>query len=304
MVTFHPLSLNDGADIRKAVYNTECRNCDLSFMNLVGWRFMYGTELAVYDGWLLFRFRSNGRLAYLPPVGTGDCSAALSLLLADAESLGEPFMMLGVCENTLAGLEAVRPDFFHATTDRTYSDYIYRREVLATLAGKKLQPKRNFANRFSKAHPDYVYSPLTPSDFAECLQLEEAWSAQKVENSSRLSYADERKALYNVFENWEKLGGMGGTIRIDGQLVAFTYGAPINYDTFDVCVEKADTTFEGAYAAINRDFARHIPEQYVLVNREEDLGIEGLRKAKLSYQPEIILHKYTVVPKKEYVAHT
>ncbi len=302
MISFRPLSLNDKDLIQRAVYNTDCRNCDLNFMNLVGWQFMFGTELAVSDGLLLFRFRSNGRLAYLPPVGTGDCTAALDLLLADAEGLGEPFMMLGVCAHSLAKLEATKPHFFQATTDRSYSDYIYRREALATLAGKKLQPKRNHANRFAKAHPDYVYSPLTPADFNDCLQLERVWSAQKVENSCRSSYADERKALFTVFENWDRLGGMGGVIRIEGQMVAFTYGAPINHDTFGVCVEKADTAFEGAYATINRDFARHIPEQYTLVNREEDLGIEGLRKAKLSYQPETILHKYTVTPK-EHEAH-
>ena len=81
---------------------------------------------------------------------------------------------------------------------------------------------------------------------------------------------------------------------VDGKVVAFTYGGPINYDTFDVCCEKADIDYDGAYAMINREFVRRLPEQYVLINREEDLGLEGLRKAKLSYQPKVILDKYTI----------
>ncbi len=297
MISFHPLTLDDKSGIRAIVHGTECRNCDLNFMNLVSWRFLYDTEVAFFHDWLLFRFRAGGHLAYLPPVGTGDRRAAVGELLKDAEAQGQPFLMLGVCENMLAQLNAVMPGYFYATADRTYADYIYRREALATLAGKKLQPKRNFANRFVKNYPGYVYEPLTPDVFDECLDLEKRWTLQKVENSSRISYADERRALRNALDNWPHLDGLGGTLRVDGRLVAFTYGAPINYDTFDVCVEKADTEFEGAYAVINREFARHIPEQYVYLNREEDLGIEGLRKAKLSYHPEILLEKYTVMTK-------
>ncbi len=297
MITFHPLTIDDRLAVQSAVYDTECRNCDLNFMNLVGWRFLYDTEVAVHDGWLLFRFRANGHLAYLPPVGKGDMGGIVRELLEDAENHGEPFLMLGVCELPLTSLDKFMPGHFYATADRSYADYIYRREALATLAGKKLQPKRNFANRFERNNPGYVYEPLTPDLFRECLALEEQWRSGKEEESSRLTYNDEKRAMKNVLEHWDELGGMGGVVHVDGRLVAFTYGAPINRDTFDVCAEKADVSYEGAYAIINRDFARHIPEQFVYVNREEDLGIEGLRHAKLSYHPEIILQKYTVMPK-------
>ncbi len=294
MIPFHPLSLTDKADIQATVYDTDCRNCDLNFMNLWGWRFLYDTEVTLYKGWLLFRFKAGGETVYMPPVGKGNCSDILQELIADAEAAEHPLVMLGACKNSLAKLEEAIPGSFTATADRNYSDYIYLRERLATLSGKKLQPKRNHANRFEKAHPDYVFAPLTPADFDECLHLEAEWSRLKPDEALQRSYSYERKAIGRVFENWDALGGMGGTLRIGGRLVAFTYGAPINYDTFDVCVEKADANVEGAYAVINRDFARHIPPQYVYLNREEDLGIDGLRQAKLSYQPEVILDKYTV----------
>lgn len=302
-INFQPLSFQFKDVIQSSVYDTECRNCDLNFMNLMSWRFLYDTEVAVHDGWLLFRFKASGHNAYLAPVGRGDWHAILSALLHDAEAQGEPFLMLGVCENSLTYLDAAMPGYFYATADRAYTDYIYAREALASLAGKKLQPKRNHANRFSARYPNYVYEPLTPAVFDECLQLEAQWSAQKSENSTRLSYAEERRSMQFVLQHWDALGGLGGVLRVDGRMVAFTFGAPINYDTFDVCVEKADIDYDGAYAVINRDFVRHIPERYVYINREEDLGIEGLRRAKLSYQPALLLHKYTVMTKHPFAGH-
>ena len=100
-----------------------------------------------------------------------------------------------------------------------------------------------------------------------------------------------------ALQHMDELGLTGGVLHVNGEIVAFTYGAPINGTTFDTCVEKADTNFDGAYAMINYEFANRIPEQYTYINREEDLGLEGLRKAKLSYQPEVILEKYTATLK-------
>lgn len=301
-IDFHPLTLDDSTLIRDVVRDTECRNCDLNFMNLMSWRFLYDTETAFHKGWLLFRFRASGHNAYLAPVGKGDWGDIMSDLVADAADRGEPFLMLGVCENILTFLDAAMPGYFYATADRTYTDYIYLRESLTTLSGKKLQPKRNHVNKFLAAYPHYVYEPLTPAHFDECRRLDEQWTAAKEEEEgeaeeARLTYADERRSMNYVFDNWDRLGGCGGVLRVDGIMVAFTYGAPINADTFDVCVEKADREYEGSYAVINRDFARHIPEQYVYINREEDLGIEGLRRAKLAYRPAVLLHKYTVMTK-------
>lgn len=298
-IPFHPLTLTDKTLVRERVLHTTCRNCDLNFMNLVSWRFMYDTEIADYKGWLLFRFKADGHLAYLAPIGNGNWKDILNEMIEDATIEGLPFLMLGVCENSLTQLDKAMPDYFYATADRAYADYIYSRESLATLAGKKLQSKRNFANRFVKLYPNYEVLPLTRKHIAACLELEAQWAEQKTTEAKagRYTYQAEQTSLRTAFEHWEALEGMGLVLRIDGQIVAFTYGGPINSDTFGVCVEKADIRFDGVYAMINREFARAIPPQYTLINREEDLGIEGLRRAKLSYQPEIILQKYTVMTK-------
>lgn len=298
-IDFHPLTLADKQLIQERVRPTECRNCDLNFVNLVSWQFLYETEVALHHDMLLFRFKADGHRAYQAPVGEGNWKAVITDMIADCEASGSPFLMLGVTENSFNRLESAMPGYFYATCDRSYTDYIYARESLATLAGKKLQPKRNFANRFEAAHPSYEFLPLTPEMIPECRTLEQRWTAaKKGKNEGRLSHEAETRSLDAVFSQWSEIGASGGVIRIEGRIVAFTYGAPVNYDTFDICAEKADPETEGAYAVINRDFVRHLPENFIHINREEDLGIEGLRKAKLSYHPEFLLHKFTVMTKR------
>lgn len=298
-IPFHALSINDKDLIQGRVLHTDCRNCDLNFMNVVSWSFLYSTEVACHEDWLLFRFMADGHMAYMAPVGNGNWTSIMSQLMDDARQMGHPFLMLGVCENSLTQLEAAMPGYFYAAADRNYSDYIYEREKLASLAGKKLQSKRNFANRFADRHPGYEVLPLTVEHMDECLALDLKWSAQKAEetDAGQYTYDAERRSLMTVFDHWDQLGGMGAVLKVDGSIVAFTYGAPVNEDTFDVCAEKADTQLEGSFAVINREFARMIPEQYRYINREEDLGLEGLRRSKLSYRPAFLLNKYTVMTK-------
>ena len=296
-IQFRPVSLADCKAVRQQVFATDCRNSDLNFMNLMSWRFFFETELAFHNGWLLFRFKAAGHSAYLPPVGVGDCRDILLELMADADAQEEPFRLMGVSEQALTHLHEMFPATFNYTSDRSYTDYVYRRETLAQLSGKKLQAKRNHIHRFEHLYPDYQYRDLIPEMFAECLDLVGKWNRKKEDIAGRLSVEDERQALQFTFDNWNELCGRGGVILVDNRIVAFTYGAPINHDTFDVCVEKADVDYEGAFTVINREFARHLPESFIYINREEDLGIEGLRKAKLSYQPEWLLDKYIVTKK-------
>lgn len=225
------------------------------------------------------------------PVGTGDLKAVLWELIEDARKENQHFCMLGVCSNMRTDLEAILPEQFTFTEDRDYADYIYLRSDLSTLKGKKFQAKRNHINRFRNTYPDYEYTPITPDRIQECLDLEAEWC--KVNNCDQQEgTGNERRALIYALHNFETLGLTGGILHVNGKIVAFTFGMPINHETFGVHVEKADTSIEGAYAMINYEFANRIPEQYIYINREEDLGIEGLRKAKLSYQPATILEKY------------
>ncbi len=291
MIPFKDITLADKDTITSFTMKSDRRNCDLSFSNLCSWRFLYDTQFAVVDNFLVFKFWAGEQLAYMMPVGTGDLKAVLWELIEDAAKRTSIF----VCWECAAICALISkpsfPEQFTFTEDRDYADYIYLRSDLSTLKGKKFQAKRNHINRFRNTYPDYEYTPITPDRIQECLDLEAEWC--KVNNCDQQEgTGNERRALIYALHNFEALGLTGGILHVNGKIVAFTFGMPINHETFGVHVEKADTSIEGAYAMINYEFANRIPEQYIYINREEDLGIEGLRKAKLSYQPATILEKY------------
>ncbi len=291
MIEFKDITVEDKDTITSFTMNSCRRNCDLSFSNLCSWRFMYNTKFAVIDNFLVFKFWLHGRVSYMMPVGQGDPEKELiEKLIEDSKLEGEPLQLMGVCQGMKKRLNDILPGKFEFTTNRDYSDYIYLRSDLATLTGKKFQSKRNHINRFKKEYT-YKYVPITPDRVQECLYLEAEWCKAN-DCDKQDGTGNERQAIVFALEHFEELGLSGGILYANDKIVAFTFGMPINKETFGVHVEKADTTVDGAYAMINFEFANHIPETFTYINREEDLGIEGLRKAKLSYQPETILEKF------------
>ncbi|MCR5077633.1 MAG: GNAT family N-acetyltransferase [Prevotella sp.] len=306
MIKFHDVKTTDRELIQAYTLCGDRQNCDLSFANIISWRFMYNTQIAEVDGFLVFRFYMGHHLAYMAPVWKCSWNEAMRETFAkvvrqmrdDAITLGHPFLMLGVCANMVGILETTFPDTFDIRPDRDHFDYIYTREKLATLAGKKLQSKRNHCNKFRKMYPDYEYKPLTKEMIPECLAVEAKWrELTKEDTEGAEDLSEELRSMTRIFDMWDETGAMGGTIWVDGKLIAFTFGCPITNSIFDVCVEKADTAYEGSFSIINQEFARHLPEQYEYMNREEDLGLEGLRYAKLSYKPDILLEKNVVMEK-------
>ena len=306
MIKFHDVKTSDRELIQSYTLCGDRQNCDLSFANIISWRFLYNTQIAEVDGFLVFRFYTGHHLAYMAPVWKcawdeamrDRFAAVVRQMRDDSITLGHPFLMLGVCSYMAEILETTFPNTFDIKPDRDHFDYIYSREKLATLSGKKLQGKRNHCNKFRKTFPNYVYKDLTKDMIPECIAVEENWrevTKEDTEGDEELS--EELRSMTRVFDLWDEIGAIGGTIWVDDKLIAFTFGSPITNKVFDVCVEKADTSYEGAFSIINQEFARHLPEQYEYMNREEDLGIEGLRYAKLSYKPDILLEKNVVMEK-------
>lgn len=290
MIPFKDIELKDKELITSYTLNSPRRNCDLSFSNLCSWRFLYNTQFAILDGFLLLKFWANDELIYMMPVGDGDLKKILNTLIEDANQEDEPLCLLGLSEEACSELEELMPGKFQFTTDRDYADYLYLRTDLATLSGKKFQSKRNHVNKFKRTY-NYEYTAITPDRIQECIDLEAEWCKAN-DCDQHEGTGNERRALLYALHNFDELGLTGGILHVDGKIAAFTFGMPINQETFGIHVEKANTQIDGAYAMINYEFSNHLPEQYIYVNREEDLGIEGLRKAKLSYQPTIVLAKY------------
>ena len=268
MIAFRDITIQDKDTITAYTMNSCRRNCDLSFSNLCSWRFLYHTKFAIINNFLVFKFWAGDELAYMMPVGEGNLEEVLNELIEDARQEGEPFCMLGVCSCMREDLEAIMPGQFGFTVDRDYADYIYLRSDLATLKGKKFQSKRNHINKFRNTYPDYEYSPITKDRIQECLELEAKWCKAN-DCDQQEGTGNERRALIYALNHFEELGLTGGILHVNGQIVAFTFGMPINKETFGVHVEKADTSIDGAYAMINYEFANHIPEQYIYINREE-----------------------------------
>lgn len=291
-IPFKAIECGDRALIQSFTLPSSLQNCDLAFANMCSWRFLYDSEYAIVDNLLLIRFwiEDKRRIAYMMPIGSGDLKRGIELLDEDSRRHGHPLCMLGITPESKARLEELFPDTFHYIPERDFFDYIYLREDLATLKGKKLQPKRNHINKFTKTYT-YEYVPITPDLVEACLELENQWFQTYQANQEEEDPSNELRSVTFALQHLEELGLTGGAIRVDGKVIAFSIGSPINHQTFGVHAEKADTRYEGAYTIMNREFAARIPEQYIYVNREEDLGIPGLRKAKLSYNPTILLEK-------------
>ena len=291
MLNFHPLTIADRAAVQAVSLVAGRRNCNFTFANLVGWQFWYNTEVCVLPNAVVLRFNLDGKRAYMLCMkGTPSCE----LLQALCEDCGKRLTLLGLEDEVALQLQqqACRKGIvISVRSQRDQYDYIYRRHDLALLQGGKLQAKRNHVNRFLSKYPGFEYRPLEPSLFNECRRVATLWHDEKEHENP--AYGDtleaEKRVMETVFSYWDELGMRGGGIFVDGRMVAFSYGAAVTDDTFDVCVEKADRYVEGAFSIINQQLCAHLPENFTFVNREEDMGLPGLRKAKLSYHPVYLL---------------
>lgn len=301
MTPFRQIDVADRSTVFPYIYYAAEPICDISFANLYGWAVQYETSWAIGGTQtLVIRFRSPRRdhPVYLCPFCRDDKSWTMTIkeLMEISEREAYPLVFMGVTSGCKERLEKLFPDEFVHIQDDDYIDYVYLRDKLARLNGKKLQSKRNHINRFEATYPDYRYLPITTDDLERVAHFADEWLAHaEATGEPDPSLHMERRVIQRFLDNYEALEMRGGMIEIGGEIVAFTLGSPITEDTFDVHIEKARTDIDGAYTIINREFARSIPEQYTYVNREEDLGLPGLRRAKESYRPEVRLVKHTCV---------
>lgn len=255
------------------------------------WQLAYHTTVGRYKDFILRRSGDGKDKIYGFPVGRGDLKEVITVLMQDAEQIGSSFRIWGVTEEKKILLETAMPGEFTYEADRNVADYIYRSEDLINLAGRKYHSKRNHLAQFGRTY-SWTYEDLGDSNMQDCIALAKEWCIASGGCGSDNGLDKEACALKKTFEHYKELAFSGGLIRIDGKAVAFTIGEEINSKAFVLHFEKALAGYNGLYAAINNEFAKRHLSGYEYINREEDLGIEGLRKAKLSYNPEILLEKY------------
>lgn len=291
---FAPLELSHRQLVRSFLDQDPPRISELTFTNLFIWRKRYRPVLRRFRDCLLFILSPSGRNPFgLEPVGPGDKREALDSLCAELGKLSpEP----QVCRVSEAFVNAyVDPDRYEAAPDRDNSDYVYRAEDLIHLAGRKYHRKKNFLNRFRREY-DSRFLLLSPDVLDSVLDMQEKWCQMKacVEEPDLLS---EDYAVREALTHFEELGIRGGAIEIDSRLEAFSLGEPLDRDTAVIHIEKGNPDIPGIYAAINQQFCEHAWSHMDYINREQDLGVEGLRKAKLSYYPHHMVNKYTIRPR-------
>ena len=272
--------------------------CEYSFASIYLWSRAWPQQIARCGGRLLVRIQGKLGLCYLYPAGSGPLSAAVDALAQDAVGNGVPLTLVCVTEEQRAALEEACPGRFAFEEDRDGFDYLYDIHRLADLPGKKLHAKRNHIRRFDDQFPDWLLEEITPANVPECVELERQWAAIRQEEAGEDgdSVSEETIALIEALYHMDKLGLEGALIRADGSPVAFSLGGLITPEVFGVNFEKSFGDIQGAYPAINREMARLVRArhpQVIWLNREDDMGLEGLRKAKLSYYPDLLLVKHT-----------
>ena len=290
MIDFQPMALD--MKHRYDVLLQQCseRGCEYSFTNL----FMWGRQKAAFLGnCLVFFSQFNRRSVYPFPVGM-DIKPAIDAIIHDAQKRGIPCRLTGLTGDDCAKLDALFPGKFRYHIDRDGFDYVYNINDLADLAGRKFQKKRNHANRFWQTHPDYRLEPLTRENLSVAAELINKWYALRLESDPQGDFQMERSAITKALRYYRELE-LEGLLLTDGSTpLAVTIGSKLNADTFDIHFEKALSIADGSYAAINQGFARYLRSKFPQVrwlNREDDLGLEGLRKAKLSYCPDHMVEK-------------
>lgn len=271
---------------------------DASFANIYLLRNKYSTKISRYKDFIIRKYSGKGaRCGYTFPLGKGDVAKALAEIEKDAKECGERLQFAFVTEEQKEVLENAMPARFCYSSDAGDSDYIYLRSELASLSGKAFHKKKNHFSKFVRTYPDYKYYEIGACNIYDAQKVADAWyyEHQQDEDASQLA---EYKAIKEALENFEELGLIGGIIYVNDSPCAMTIASKINENTVDVHFEKAvgEYALNGGYAAINKLFSEKL-DGVTWLNREEDIGIEGLRKAKLSYRPKIMLKKYSAVEK-------
>ena len=290
---FRQLDPDDRDSIREILWAYQPETSELTFTNLFIWRRHYGTQWCLWRDTLLFLCsNADGSLFGLPPVGPSVRTEAVRLLLAWLrEEKKQPQPCIARADIRLVQELTASPGFSFEPR-REHFDYVYRTNDLIQLAGRKYHGKKNHVNKF-RSSCSFTYEPITAEHVQACLKLQDAWCDCN-RCSEDMNLMGEWEAIKELLGSSDGLAVQGGVILINGVVEAFTLGELLNKETAVVHIEKANAQIPGLYAVMNHQFCEYAWSGVQFVNREQDLGDEGLRQAKLSYHPERLVEKFTI----------
>lgn len=296
MLTYKTLELTDKIWIDEIVEGSNVISSEHPFVSNFLWNDFLALELV--DNKNFFSVFSKKKQAYLFPIFKDANNInekqkeVIGLLKEDAKTRSLPLKLYGITPEMKLSLENLFPGKFKYIVKRDTADYIYKIEDLVHLKGKKYHSKRNFINSFKNNYNGWEYKVLKKCMFEECLNMNLNWYGEKLNNpfDDVLSY--EVKMLNLAFKYFNELGLFGGAITLNKKIIGFSLGYKINNSVVDNIIEKALVEYKGVYNILLQQFLEHLQPNYIYVNREEDLGLENLKRAKLSLHPYNILNKY------------
>lgn len=295
MLQFRPIQLEDRKAFTDMLARIRYDNANYSFGNMYLWQRVWDIQICFYDDVIYLRGEGNrgGHQGYYPPLVPpgADFARAMDTMREDAARRGWKFLLKGAGDACLDEVKIYCPECFSVEDDRDNAEYIYETNALATLRGKKYHGKKNHVNAFVREYA-YASRELTPADLDACLDVFDRWAAGKEDESGYDPC--EREVVAEALTHMEELDLHGVLLTVDGVPVAFQVGEQYRPDMALIHLEKADPAYNGAFAMINMLGAQYWDGKVDLLNRAEDMGIEGMRKAKLSYKPVELLPKYTI----------
>ncbi|MBR2667630.1 MAG: DUF2156 domain-containing protein [Oscillospiraceae bacterium] len=294
MSDYGALKLTDRDWCNACFRHSRFQGCEYNFTNALLWGDLYRQVVACRQDLFLARIDDEaGNPRFLYPAGEGTLEDKLAVIREESGSA--PLQLIAATDPLREALDARWPGRFEYREFPGGADYVYSVDKLADLPGKHLHSKRNHIARFEEHYPDWRFEPVTAENLPDCCAMADLWYEENLEREPSL--AEEQPILQYAFDHMEELELEGGLIRADGRVLAFTLGDFITEDSYDIHFEKAFGEIQGTYPIINREFVRYLRSRYPdlrWINRENDMDLEGLRKAKLSYHPDLVMKKYLV----------
>ena len=292
---FREIRLEDKSIFEDFLAGSPPEISEYTFTNLFIWHSHYRLRWSLWDDCIcILAHPEKGQPFFLPPLTTAHVLERTDAMLYHLQRQGSTPAVHRMPEDLVKKFLS-ETNHLEIVLDRDHCDYVYRTEDLIKLEGNRFHGKRNHINKFKKVH-DYHYTSLSPDLVEACLALESEWCNLK-HCELIPGLLGEERAIYQALHNMDRLNFKGGVIHINGTVEAFALGEQLNPRTAVIHIEKANPAFDGLYQLINQEFCAHEWKDIAYVNREQDLGEEGLRKAKLSYHPHHLLNKYTVTLK-------
>ena len=292
MVFFKDIELKDKLLIDQYFQARPYENSEFTFTNLFIWRHSYHFQYAIIQDHLCImgKYRNLYPFIFSPlSLETENYELVFPILEEHLSGNGWPVILKSVSEKHKSEMEALIPNNILFREDRSNHDYVYLTRDLIELRGKNFRQKRNHVNKFLKSYA-FAYEEMSEANLQECLRTEQLWAAKRNGDKSVL---EEEQAIREVMNHFQELQVTGGVLRVHDKVQAFAIGELQNPDMAVVHFEKANIEYNGSFNIINQAFTQNKWSHVTYINREEDMGIAGLRKAKESYHPVKMVKKYT-----------